>query len=729
LTLEFLKLVVALYFSSLGLSRIHPQEQVGKRQHTRDTSMATLDEVIKKSLNPFDNHAAGNFWVDQERPPTVESIHQKPLNQIKSVLAQVSQDHQTRTLILYGDAGSGKTHFLGQLKQQLNDKAFFGYIEPFPQSDHIWQHILRYTVDSLVNAPEGQTDSQLILWLKSYFSTIEKGLKTEQQSLIDRIRGFFGSTNTDAQSDRQLFINILKKTIGTTGIYNANEFFGVLYDLTNPELYSLACEWLKGDDLDEESLKKLKVKQSIDDEDQARGMLGNFSKLSAKSLPIVLCFDQLDSIARSPDGSIDLQALFTVNSTIVNGKWKGFLIIISIRTETWNVHYKRVQPSDIDRAPIRIPLKRITIEEGEALLATRLSPLHNQADFQPASPIYPLTKQVLEKVFPSRKATPRNILMLGRQLFQDYKEWIFRNKQAPEPKWLDGTLPPPPPLPGIEKVLAEFQLLWQQEYKKVQAKYTKITLLDATDLIRMLQQALAAFQVQEIKPKLISGKYATYSLSYQHPGKQERVGVVWTEEPNKNSFFNVMNACQKAIQQNLCQTMCLIRAGDVGKPNLAGNQIYRQIFTSTHHRHIKPTLPSVHYLATYHNLVKMAEGNELVLAGKIIKLQELETLIRDSKTLQNCLLLQDLGIVSGKTTPKPEPQDFQPVKNYLLNLVITQGFIGRTRLIDNTNSQFPDVNQLDLEDMLNQLCKEQKVQIVNPEAKPEDQTICLIVNK
>jgi Cdc6-like AAA superfamily ATPase len=530
--------------------------------------MATIDEVIKKSLNPFDNQAAGNFWEEEESPPTVESIHQKPLTQIKSVLAEVAQDHQTRSLILYGDAGTGKTHFMGQIKQQLNDQAFFVYIEPFSQSDRIWQHILRHTVDSLVNAPTGQADSQLILWLKNSLSTIEKGLKSEQQKFIDRIKGFFGKT--DAERDRQLFIDILKKTIGTTGIYNANEFFGVLYDLTNPDLYSLACEWLKGDDLDEESLKKLKVKQSIDDEDKARGILGNFSKVSAKTQPIVLCFDQLDSIARLPDGSLDLQALFTVNSTIYNGRWKNFLIIISIRTETWYNNSKRVQPSDIDRASIRIPLKRITLEEGEALLASRLYALHNQANPKPTSLIYPLNRQVLEKVFLSRKATPRDFLTLGKQLFQDYKKWLFRDKQPPQPEWLGGGEVTVVTVGSWETIKAEFQLLWQQEYQKVQAKNTKIILLAAPDLIRMLQQALEALQVQEIKPKLISGKYASYSLSYQQPGKRERVGVVWTEDSNMNSFFNMMNACQKAIQQNLCQTMYLIRAGNIGNPKLAG---------------------------------------------------------------------------------------------------------------------------------------------------------------
>ncbi|MGH8002236.1 MAG: ATP-binding protein, partial [Brasilonema sp.] len=633
--------------------------------------MATIDEVIKKSLNPFDNQAAGNFWEEQEPFPTVESIHQKPLTQIKSVLAEIAQDHQTRSLILYGDAGTGKTHFLGQLKQQLNDQAFFVYIDPFSQSERIWQHILRYTVDSLVNAPAGQADSQLILWIKSCLSTIEKGLKSEQQKFLDRIKGFFGKTDAERDAakqllrERQLFIDILRKTIGTTGIYNANEFFGVLYDLTNPDLYSLACEWLKGDDLDEESLKKLKVRQSIDDEDKARGILGNFSRVSAKTQPIVLCFDQLDSIARLPDGSLDLQALFTVNSTIYNGRWKNFLIIISIRTENWYNNSKRVQPSDIDRVSIRIPLKRITLEEGEALLASRLYPLHNQANPKPTSLINPLNRQVLEKVFLSRKATPRDFLTLGKQLFQDYKEWLFRDRQPPQPEWLGGGNPPPPPPPPWEKIKAEFELLWQQEYQKVQGKNTKIILLAAPDLIRMLQQALAALQLQEIKPKLISGRYASYSLSYQQPGKRERVGVVWTEDSNMNSFFNMMTACQKAIQQNLCQTMYLLRAGGVGKPNLVGNQLYQQIFTNTNHRHIKPNLSSVHYLATYHSFVNSVEANELLLVGKTITLQELQTLVRECNILQKCTLLQDLEILSKQESVQEDrngKKDLRQVK-------------------------------------------------------------------
>ena len=147
--------------------------------------MASIEQLIKQSVNPFDRFASGNFWQEQQdKTLTVESIHQEALTQIKSALEQVTRDRTTRTLVLYGDSGVGKTHFLGRLKQTLNSQAFFAYIEPFPQSDYIWRHILRYTVDSLLEAPDGQEDSQLLLWLKGCLSNIRNGLENEQQNLI-----------------------------------------------------------------------------------------------------------------------------------------------------------------------------------------------------------------------------------------------------------------------------------------------------------------------------------------------------------------------------------------------------------------------------------------------------------------------------------------------------------------------------------------------------------------
>lgn len=167
--------------------------------------MASIDEIILRSINPFDNIRSVNFWHKQVQPePTVDSIHQEAIATIATALDQVAQDHSTRTVILDGDGGSGKTYLLGRLKKTFNNKAFFVYIPPFPQTDRIWRHILRYTVDSLVQIPEGQQDSQLLLWLINVLSAIkERGFK--DRILKDDIFNLL-------RSDRRKFINTLKNT-------------------------------------------------------------------------------------------------------------------------------------------------------------------------------------------------------------------------------------------------------------------------------------------------------------------------------------------------------------------------------------------------------------------------------------------------------------------------------------------------------------------------------------
>jgi hypothetical protein len=332
---------------------------------------------------------------------------------------------------------------------------------------------------------------------------------------------------------------------------------------------------------------------------------------------------------------------------------------------------------------------------------------------------------MLEKNYPGSKTKPRNALTLGRDEYQKYKGSLLDEKTVPKPIII---VPPR----HQDTTQAEFELLWQQEYTKSQGKITKISLLSSPDLIQMLQQSISTLKIQGVKTKLLSGKYATYSLTYQKSNKQERIGIVWTEDANMNSFFHIMNACQTAIKNNLCQTMYLIRGADVGKPNLAGNQLYRQIFTNTNHVHIKPSLASIHYLATYQSLVNSAKSQELVIGGKTINLPRLETLIRESEILQKkCTLLHYLGLVSQ---PEKEPgtnngngkRDLRPVKDFLLNLVKTQQFMGVPTLISQASNQFSDTKETDIQHLIDLLCQEKKVKLINPKAELPDQLICLI---
>lgn len=674
--------------------------------------MATIDNIIKSEVNPFNliNIKPMNFWEEKQNPSlTVDSIHREVLSEIEEFLDLVMIDHRSRSILLTGDPGSGKSHLLGRLKQTLNSKAFFVYILcDWSDSGNIWRHVLRCTVDSLIQIPEQQQESQLILWLKSLSAFTKRNLKK---------RLFNDSIWELLLSDRQKFIKHLKETYKTARIYNPDIFFGVLHDLTNPELYSLACEWLRGDCLSEESMQALKVKYCIETEDEAKSILANFGRISTETQPIVLCFDNLDTMPKLPDGFLDIQPFFDVNTTIHGENLKNFLIIISIITNTWNRHINRIQPAD--RAGIHklIRLKPITVEQAETIWAYLLKPLHQQANPRPESSIYPLKRNVLEQNFPSGKTYPRNVINLGLIEYQNYKLSLLSENTTK---------------PVIEPVIdrsAEFQLLWQQEFKKIQSQIGKISLLPATDLIKMVQEVLEALQVKSIKPKLLKGKYTSYSLSYQAPGKQEKIGIVWTEEANMTSFFHIMNACQKAIQENICNKLYLIRISSVGNAKHTGYKIYNQIFKGTNHHHIKPNLISVHYLATYHSLVNSAIAQELVLGANTITLQELQSLTRETKILNKCALLQDLEIIPQQGSDSDDRNGKKyllPVKDFMLNLVKTQSYMGVATLIGQSVAQFPEVEETDLQLLIDSLCQEQKVKIINPKANLQEQLICFV---
>lgn len=668
--------------------------------------MTSLQQLLQHQLNPFDPNTfrPGNFWQENlDVALEVESIHQSVLQAIDQTISQIKANHATQTLLLHGDSGAGKSHLLGRLKRQLNNRAFFAYIGPWPDSSYLWRHTLRNTVDSLSHIPEGQTESQLLLWLK--------GLPSLQQRSFTRW----------VLGERRRFIHDFQACF-PVGIYNGKEFFGVLYDLaTNPELRPVAYAWLKGDNLDLEDLEALRVKQPIDSEDAAQKILNNIGRIANSTQPMVLCFDNLDSIPKLENGKPDLQSLFNLNSTLHNEKLRNFLVLISVITSTWRENQKLIQPADIARINHTLPLKPINLDQAAALWAMRLAPLHAQAQPQPESAIAPLTRDWLEQTFPGKKTLPRTTLDLGRKLISRYKQ----TGEVPQPQ-IDNGQPPSDPPSGspAENILANFQLTWKKEFQSVQKWLTRVGQFTSPELIWRLQQVLEALAVPQVATQFLQGsKYASYSLTYQ--SQQQLVALVWNEDPNMTTFFHVMKACQKVVNQSTCDRLYLIRSGSVGQAKTKGNQIYRQIFTSNlAHAHLKPDLLSVQYLETYHQLANAARAGELVVGEQTPSLKDLQALVQQSQLLEQCPFLQDLEIVAGGKQPSALPS--QAVSDYMLNLMATQSFVGLMVLIQNTQQQFADLGEPEVDQVIQDLCQANRLRVLDPSVKRQNQLICYV---
>lgn len=684
--------------------------------------MVTIDTLICQSINPFDQRdlKAGNFWLEQqEAAQTVDSIHLEELKKIEAYLDLVAQDHSSRTLLLLGDSGSGKSFLLGRLKRQLNNKAFFVYIDPWVDSRFIWRHILRKTINSLLYKPQNQSDSQLLLCLKS-LSLIKEG---------KLLPNFF---NVD---ERRKFITYLKNTY-PDGLNNAREFLGILYDLMNSSLSDLASDWLKGDHLAEEDLKDLRVSSSIDNEDYARGILENLGRISIESRPIIFCFDQLDNIPLSPSGFIDLQSLFNVNSNIHTQLVSNFLIIISMPTSTWKDNEKRIQPADLaaGRLHQKIILKTIDKKQIEAIWFLKVSSLHTQINLKPNSSIYPLNQQQIEINFPNGRTLPRTALVVGRNLYQAYKDGLIinykdkiRNVISNDDNREKSQIIKSPQ----DDILSLFKLYWAEEFQKNKKEIQKVTLFSPLDLVKMLGETLQALKVQKIQIKILNSKFNDCSLSYTE--HNQRIGIIWTEDQNLTNFCYIMNACVKAINNKTCQQIYLLRNATVGNPTNKGYQIYRSIFHHSLHRHLQPTLTSIHYFKTYHQLVMDAKSKDLVIAGQEIDLSMLEDLIRQSRIFENCQLLLDLGLIQKTVEENLEKrqnsqEEDDEITEYLLSIIKTQNFISLQALIEKTLEHFSNNYLLNFDQvhlLIKNICDQNLAMITNSNESTEKQLICL----
>ncbi|MGK7889657.1 MAG: ATP-binding protein [Leptolyngbyaceae cyanobacterium] len=703
--------------------------------------MTSIDQLIRQAMNPFDpaTFKPGNFWYEQpDLALEVDSIHQEAIAEVDTVLTQVIADHQTRTLLLAGDSGSGKSYLLGRIKRVLNERASFVYIDPFPERQSLWRHILRYTVDGLVQTPAGQADSQLLRWLK-------------QLAVLDP-----KDTKKWGPVKRSRIVRKLKDSY-PSGIYNATEFFGVLYDLINPERYTTACEWLRGDDLDDDGLRMLQVQGAIATEDAAQKMLANFGRIAADTQPIILCFDQLDSIARTETGMIDLQAIFDINSSLHNQGLRNFLVIISIITSTWRQQSPRIQAADRARIDQQIKLRPISLDQAEALWAYRLAPLHHQLDPTPASNITPFNRGDLDQKFPGGRALPRNVLELGRRLFQHAKTRDVGTATPTEiTTGVSGASETSPMAQGAnngsgndgsgsvsaENLVAAFRLLWRQELSQTQERITRLRQLAPPDMIVMLQEVMAVLKIEQVRSRLLpSQTYTNQSLSYAARPSDSlpdhaRIGLVWNDDPNMTTFYHVMNACRRVVDLRLCHTLYLIRSGPIGKPNRKSYHLYHQIFDGHPHQRLRVDLLSIHYLATYHNLVNSVCAQELMVAGVLLDLPTLESLMRKARILRNCRLLQDLGLVWGRSRPPlPVDEDVDPVRvsqeldairEFLLDLVNTHHILGVATLIETAAGQFPNVPPTQWQSLIKDLCKTKQAKILDPKAKLDAQLICAI---
>jgi type II secretory pathway predicted ATPase ExeA len=382
----------------------------------------------------------------------VGNIHARAFERLVA-LAQEARDEQCGLgAVLWGEAGSGKSHLLARLARwaQQDKNACFIYLHNLQASpENLPRSLLKAVVSILTWGRLEQLADTLLFRLVNAF--VREALAYDPNRIYswETAKAAFRrmvQRLSDADPARAAFVD--------PGVYEVlYRFFDSAYQAHYAEgderVAQLAVRWLAGDYLEPDEAHQLGLPRNRDphapvalaDNQQIKQVLIALARLAwSRRQPFLLCFDQLDNLDNDQAAALArfLEALLDS---------AGNLLVVTAGIQASLLHWREskvFQDSAWDRlAQFEIALQRIRVSEGQAIVAARL-----QRALQPflelpavqqhlqADPLFPLGRAWAEEFFGQKaEVRPRDVLNWAREGWRREQEALRRLGGA---AWLAG---------------------------------------------------------------------------------------------------------------------------------------------------------------------------------------------------------------------------------------------------------------------------------------------------
>ena len=314
--------------------------------------------------NPFQATVSTDAWKPEV---DVEAINAKAFGHIWSAFEAVADGPGSRALLIPGPKGSGKTHLLGRFRARLAAdgmdapdrvlRAIFVYLRLDTNPERLWQHVRQRLAQDLLRRQEGLSQLQRLVAHELAAAHGEPPSRWVMQLRVlirmqdAEISSFLADVEDRAELGREL------RTVIEHLMFDRHR--------------SDAKAWLRGDYLPPDTLKRLGLNPeggaTDDPENSAKQVVQALLRLAFHSLPVALCFDQVESLQRF---SQDTDALFRfgrVAAEIVDGA-PNVLMLTCLQSSFLDEFASAVRKADQDRiAPRKAELELLTGAAGRRL--------------------------------------------------------------------------------------------------------------------------------------------------------------------------------------------------------------------------------------------------------------------------------------------------------------------------------------------------------------------------
>ena len=363
---------------------------------------------------------------------------------------------------LTGSGGTGKTHLLNAVQDQLVERGFGFVLVDMTDVHEFWETVAQGYITSLQNVlTNGRMQYAVLIerfigFLSSGDATkTERNVRALAQKKSDRLRDDLDTVLAALSRKHQTETLRYQDTIRALICLNSGDF----------GIANMGSSWLQGLDIDEALGKELKFQKK----NQAPiEIVRSLSWLMSLTGPTVLAFEQLDPIVHQVARQTTIENADEQNTArwIIDqiGNGLGALRDVTTRTmavvscieTTYEILTREAFSSNLARFNTPLRIRKPGAKELETLVRARLEPAYAKRAFAPPHPTWPFAPEAFAAL---EEDTPRRIL----QLCDEYRQRCVQNGAVtelksfrPDPKPI---IRPPVALDDLDQKFAELKTI------------------------------------------------------------------------------------------------------------------------------------------------------------------------------------------------------------------------------------------------------------------------------
>ncbi|MHA3022945.1 helicase HerA domain-containing protein [Mycobacterium sp. BMJ-28] len=337
----------------------------------------------------------------------VGGLNERAVDDVMEAFGDALRDPDTAPLgvTIRGQAGSGKTHLLGQIRERVQKDGGFFYVVELLDAASFWESVRSGILESLGRPGVGrETQLKDLLW---ELSSIAHVSRAERRAII-------GDDDLEPETLDQ-FVNTLAKA--RRDVRDCHQTLRALVllaanDLTARDVGDAYLQASEDDGAEDRKLWRLRGASP-----SAQQCVRDIARLTALAGPAVLALDQIDTLlaqsssrtddaAHDSDGVLEQVAhgLMSVRQTM-----RRTVAVVACLPSAWEAIRDRATASVQDRFRVTAPLTPLpTGDIGRAILERRFATSYASVGFGPPYPSWPISPSAFDD---AAGYTPRQLLI------------------------------------------------------------------------------------------------------------------------------------------------------------------------------------------------------------------------------------------------------------------------------------------------------------------------------